>query len=141
MWGSCLSFIADDPEVLEIEKEFDAIAGEAAGSWSLSTARRDFVGKTRSPLGAEIRKTRPCLVIATNIVNDHRRTVVVIPLSSAPTASPPLKVLLSREGHPSVAIVDQIRAVTKERFLRRIGTVSTQQLRAVEDGLRAILEL
>jgi len=92
-------------------------------------------------LGAEIRKTRPCLVLTTNIVNDHRRTVVVIPLSSAPTASPPIKVLLTCEGRPSVAVVDQIRAVTKERFLRRIEAVSTQQLRAVEDGLRAILEL
>jgi mRNA interferase MazF len=92
-------------------------------------------------LGAEIRKTRPCLVLTTNIVNDHRRTVVVIPLSSAPTASPPIKVLLTCEGRPSVAVVDQIRAVTKERFLRRIETVNTQQLRAVEDGLRAILEL
>jgi mRNA interferase MazF len=79
--------------------------------------------------------------MTTNIVNDHRRTVVVIPLSSRPTASPPLKVLLTCEGHPSVAVVDQIRAVTKERFLRRIETVSTQQLMAVEDGLRAILEL
>src|SRR5271167_638140 len=38
----------DDPEVLEIEKEFDAIADEAAGSWSISTARRNLVGKTRS---------------------------------------------------------------------------------------------
>jgi mRNA interferase MazF len=81
------------------------------------------------------------LVLTTNIVNDHRRTVVVIPLSGAPTASPPLKVLLTCEGCPSVAVVDQIRAVTKERFLRRIESVSTQQLRAVEDAVRAILEL
>jgi mRNA interferase MazF len=79
--------------------------------------------------------------MTTNIVNDQRRTVVVIPLSSAPTPSPPLKVLLTCEGRPSVAVVDQVRAVTKERFLRRIETVSTQQLRTVEDGLRAILEL
>jgi mRNA-degrading endonuclease toxin of MazEF toxin-antitoxin module len=40
-----------------------------------------------------------------------------------------------------VAVVDQIRAVTKERFLQRIETLSTQELRALEDGLRAILEL
>jgi mRNA-degrading endonuclease toxin of MazEF toxin-antitoxin module len=40
-----------------------------------------------------------------------------------------------------MAVIDQIRAVTKERFLERIESVSTQQLRAVEDGLRTILEL
>lgn len=92
-------------------------------------------------LGAEIRKTRPCLVLTTNIVNDHRRTVVVIPLSSAPTGRPPLQIPLTWEGRVSVAVVDQIRAVTKERFLHRIENVSNQQLKAVEDALRAILEL
>ncbi|HXN94944.1 MAG TPA: type II toxin-antitoxin system PemK/MazF family toxin [Candidatus Acidoferrales bacterium] len=92
-------------------------------------------------LGAEIRKTRPCLVLTTNIVNQHRRTVVVIPLSSSPAGSPPLLVPLTCEGRTAVAVVDQIRAVTKERFLRRIESISAQQLRAVEDGLRAILEL
>jgi hypothetical protein len=38
----------DDPEVREIEKEFDAIADEAAESWGISPARRNLVGKTRS---------------------------------------------------------------------------------------------
>lgn len=92
-------------------------------------------------LGAEIRKTRPCLVLTTNIVNQHRRTAVVVPLSSSPVASPPLLVPLTCEGRATVAVVDQIRAVTKERFLRKIESVSPQHLSAVEDALRAILEL
>ena len=92
-------------------------------------------------LGAEIRKTRPCLVLTTNIVNQHRRTVVVIPLSSSPVGSPPLLVPLACEGRPSVAVLDQIRAVTKERFLQRIEAISAEHLGAVEEGLRAILEL
>lgn len=37
----------DDPEVREIEKEFDAIADEAAESGSVSATRRNLVGKTR----------------------------------------------------------------------------------------------
>lgn len=92
-------------------------------------------------LGAEIRKTRPCLVLTTNVVNQHRRTVVVIPLSSSPTSSPPLLIPITCEGRTAVAVVDQIRAVTKERFLQRIESASSQHLKAVEDGLRAILEL
>lgn len=92
-------------------------------------------------LGAEIRKTRPCLVLTTNLVSQHRRTVVVIPLSSSPTGSPPLLIPLTCEGQAAVGVVDQIRAVTKKRFLRRIESISAQELRAVEEGLRAILEL
>jgi len=46
-----------------------------------------------------------------------------------------------RKRRFTLGVVDQIRAVTKERFLRRIESISAQQLSAVEDGLRAILEL
>src|ERR671925_1686988 len=92
-------------------------------------------------LGAEIRKTRPCLVLTTNVVNRHRRTVVVIPLSTSPASSPPLLVPLSCEGRGTSAVIDQIRAVSKERLLRRIETVSPKELQSVEDGVRAILEL
>jgi mRNA interferase MazF len=92
-------------------------------------------------LGSEIRKTRPCLVVTTNIANQYRRTAVVIPLSSSPSSKPPLLVPLVCEGRPVVAVVDQIRAVTKERFLQRIESVSAQHIRSVEDALRNILEL
>jgi hypothetical protein len=41
----------------------------------------------------------------------------------------------------AVAVVDQIRAVSKERLSRKIEIISTHQLKAVEEGPRAILEL
>ena len=50
-------------------------------------------------------KTRPCLVLSTNAVNEHRRTVVVIPLSSSPSAYPPITVTVECEGLSSVAVV------------------------------------
>jgi len=40
-----------------------------------------------------------------------------------------------------VAVIDQIRAVTRERFRNRIESISASQLHAVEDALRNILEL
>jgi mRNA interferase MazF len=92
-------------------------------------------------LGSEIRKTRPCLVLSTDVVNRYRRTVVVIPLSTSPEASPPLLVPVVCAGRSAVAVVDQIRAIAKERLVARLDIVSTDQLRAVEEGLRQILEL
>ena len=32
-------------------------------------------------LGSEIRKTRPCVVISVKVLNERRRTVIVVPLS------------------------------------------------------------
>ena len=92
-------------------------------------------------LGSEIKKTRPCLVVSTNILNERRRTIVVVPLSSSPQASPPLLVPVVCTGRPAVAVLDQIRAVAKERFDHPMGSVSMDHMKAVEDGLRQILEL
>lgn len=92
-------------------------------------------------VGSEIRKSRPCLVVSTNIINERRRTVVVIPLSSSPQASPPLLVAVDCAGRPAVAVVDQIRAVAKERLDRLVGSISAEHLNAIEDGLRQVLEL
>src|SRR4051794_5094459 len=91
--------------------------------------------------GSEIRKTRPCLVLTTNIVNERRRTVVVIPLSTSPNPSPPLLVPVSCAGRTAVAVIDQIRAVSKDRLVERIEEVSAQELRNVEEGIRSVLEL
>ena len=91
--------------------------------------------------GSDIAKTRPCLILSTNVVNERRRTVVVIPLSSSPQPSPPLLVPVSCAGREAVAVVDQIRAVAKERLEKRLGELTSEHLEAVEQGLRAVLEL
>lgn len=92
-------------------------------------------------VGSEIAKTRPCLVLSGNIFNRLRRTVVVVPLSSGPQSSPPLLVPVRCDGRDVVAVTDQLRAVAKQRLDRRLGNLSPKDLKAVEDGLREVLEL
>jgi len=91
--------------------------------------------------GSEISKTRPCLVLSSDILNERRRTVVVIPLSTSPQASPPVLVPVVCSGREVVAVIDQIRAVAKERLDRQIGILSRPHLEAVEQALREILEI
>jgi mRNA interferase MazF len=92
-------------------------------------------------LGSEIAKTRPCLIVSRNVVNERRRTVVVVPLSTSPTASPPLLVPIQLEGQTVVAVTDQIRAIAKERLRNRVAEISAGDMEAVESGLRRILDL
>ncbi len=91
--------------------------------------------------GSEIKKTRPCVVLGTNVLNERRHTVVVIPLSTAPQAAAPLLVPVTCASKPAVAVVDQIRAVAKQRLRSRIGEISPGELQELEDALRVILEL
>ena len=92
-------------------------------------------------LGSEIRNTRPCVVISVKVLNEKRRTVIVVPLSSSPKASPPILIPISCDGHPAVAVSDQIRAVTKDRLRSRLGVVTKEEMAELEDGLRQIMQL
>jgi mRNA interferase MazF len=92
-------------------------------------------------LGSEIRQTRPCVVMSVKVLNERRRTVIVVPLSSSPRASPPILIPVSCGGQPAMAVSDQIRAVSKERLRNRLGAVTGQEMTALEDGLREILQL
>jgi mRNA interferase MazF len=92
-------------------------------------------------LGSEISKTRPCLILSSDILNARRRTVVIVPLSNSPQAQPPLLVPVRCDDRDVVAVTDQIRAVSKQRLERRLGALSPAHLDAVEQGVRDVLEL
>ena len=92
-------------------------------------------------VGSEIAKTRPCLILTTDLVNAHRRRVVAVPLSSSSTPHPPIRVPLQCQGRPAVAVVDQIRAVSKQRLRSLIGCASAVELEAVGEALKQILEV
>jgi mRNA interferase MazF len=92
-------------------------------------------------LGSEIRKTRPCVVLSVNVLNERRRTVIVVPLSSSPKASPPILIPITCNGQPAVAVSDQIRAISKERLRGRLGAVADDEMAALEEGLRQIMQL
>ena len=84
---------------------------------------------------------RYCPGAYANVLNERRRTVVVVPLSTSPHPGPPLPGPVHCAGRDVVAVVDQIRAMAKERLDKRMGELAPLHLEAVEDGLRDVLEL
>ena len=91
--------------------------------------------------GSEIKKTRPCLILTTNVLNLLRNTVVVIPFSTAARAHPPITVPVTCQGKDVVAVVDQVRAVAKHRLRSKIEGATAETLDAVTSALAQILEI
>jgi mRNA interferase MazF len=91
--------------------------------------------------GSEIQKTRPAVILSADGLNRVRRTVVVVPLSIGPVPRPPIIVATPSAGSGSVAICDQVRAVDKTRMTRATGTLSSEDLRTLEDSIRSVLQL
>ena len=80
--------------------------------------------------GSEIQKTRPCLVVSPDELNQHLRTVIVAPMTTGGQAYPWRVRCRFRERAGFVAI-DQLRTVDSTRFVKRLGRVSPSTLTAV----------
>ena len=79
--------------------------------------------------------------MSSDVINERRRTIVVIPLSSSANPHPPLLVRVAAGGRNVVAVVDQIRAVSKDRLADRLGTLKPEEMTALEEAVRDVLEI
>ena len=95
----------------------------------------------RDPKGSEIEKIRPCVILSLSAVNELRRTVVVIPLTSSPEPVPPIAIAVASAGPDSVAVCDQVTAVDKRRVKNRAGSISAKDMQAIEHSVRLVLGL
>ena len=93
-------------------------------------------------IGSEIKKTRPAVIVSGQPFNRLRRTLVVVPLSSAHDQTEfPLLIALRSSGRPAVAVVDQVKTAAKERFIRQLGMVSADEMAQIGDALSVVLGL
>ncbi len=74
-------------------------------------------------IGSEIQKTRPCLVISPDEMNNHIATVIVAPMTTK-GRDYPTRVNCQFEGKSGQIVLDQIRTVDKSRLAKRLGKIS-----------------
>ena len=91
--------------------------------------------------GAEVKKRRPCVVVGVDPINRVRRTVVVIPLSSAGKEHPPLAMGVQCMGKKAIAVVDQVRAVDKSRLMEKCDEISQADMVSLESAMKLVLGL
>lgn len=87
-------------------------------------------------IGSEIRKTRPCVILSP-LEMLNLRTVLVAPMTSQGFAAP-FRPGLNFDGTPGLILLDQIRAVDKQRLIKKLGTLSPAKQKQV---LAALAEL
>ena len=87
--------------------------------------------------GAEIKKTRPALIISPDEMNRHIRTVIIAPLTST-IKNYPTRVTITFDGKQGQVVLDQIRTIDKHRLIRKPGTLSSA---ASEEVLTILQEM
>jgi len=84
--------------------------------------------------GAEIQKTRPCLVVSPDESNRHLRTVIIAPMTTVMRPYPTRVVLTFHGKHGQVAL-DQLRAIDRQRLVRKLGRISPKTAATVSTVL------
>jgi len=87
--------------------------------------------------GSEIRKTRPCLIVSPNELNQSLRTVVVAPMTTGGHAYP-WRVPCRFQRRSGYVAADQLRTVDTERLLKRLGKLDPE---TVSEVLRVLQEM
>lgn len=94
-----------------------------------------------SSQGSEQKKTRPWVIVGASPINAARSTVIAVPLSTHAPLRPPLSVEVYYNNMKVMAILDQVRALDKRRFLRFEGSLSLPEMNLIDDALRQVLAL
>ena len=95
--------------------------------------------------GSEQGKTRPVLIISGNVMNNNFPIVITCPISSAIKNYAGCVTILKNKTNgltiDSEVICFQVRSVSKERLIKKIGTITKQQLESIIVALNDTLTL
>ena len=89
-------------------------------------------------VGAEIKKTRPCVIITPDDMNNNLSTVMIVPITSITRnqSAYPTRMYIKNSYCNGYLVVDQIRTIDKSRLHKNCGNLNENEIQK----LKAILE-
>jgi mRNA interferase MazF len=78
-------------------------------------------------LGSEIQKTRPCVIVSPNEMNDNLNTFVIAPMTSA-SRKYPTRVKVKHNNQEGWVVIDQIRTIDKIRVVKKFGSLTEKEI-------------
>ena len=94
--------------------------------------------------GTEPGKTRPVVIIQTNLLNDTHASTMVCPITTDVQSEVNLLRIHLKKGQLdklSDVLVDQIRAIDNKRFIKKVGQLNKDQIIKIKDNIRIVLDL
>ena len=81
-------------------------------------------------VGSEIQKTRPCVVISPDELNDRLRTVIVAPMTTGSRPAP-FRVAVTFQGKTGLILTEQLRTLYCTHLVSQLGEFDPRALAAV----------
>lgn len=104
-----------------------------------------FLARLDPAVGSEIAKTRPVLIVSNDRNNAAAQTVTILPISSRAKRQYSFHVAIEPKESglpkPSTIKAEQIRTISKQRLMNRIGTLPSQIMEQVNAAIKLHLSL
>jgi mRNA interferase MazF len=94
--------------------------------------------------GTEPGKTRPVVVIQTDLLNDTHLSTIICPISTNVIQdSDILRVHLKKHQLDKLSdvLVDQIRSIDNKRLISKLGELTKEQREKLKENLRIVLDV
>ncbi|HHM21266.1 MAG TPA: type II toxin-antitoxin system PemK/MazF family toxin [Bacteroidetes bacterium] len=86
-------------------------------------------------VGAEIRKTRPCVVISPEELNHNLNTVVIAPMTTN-LKNYPTRVNVKFGNKKGKIAVDQIRTIDSKRIVKIMGKITKKEIKILKEIIK-----
>ena len=90
-------------------------------------------------IGSEIQKTRPCVIVSPDELNDRLRTVIVAPMTTGSRPAP-FRVAVTFQERAGLILPDQIRTVDRSRLIKKIGILGSEVMSQISIVLSRIFQ-
>ena len=89
-------------------------------------------------VGHEIQKTRPCLVISLDEMNQNIQTVIIAPMTTK-SHKYPARIPVTIQNKRGWIVLDQIRTIDNKRIIKKIGKINTETIKEVKSVIKEML--
>lgn len=90
---------------------------------------------------SEIKKTRPCIIVSPDELNQYLQTVIVIPLTSHIRDHYEFRPEITCQNIPAQVATDQIRTIDKSRLGKKIGNCTQKESEKISEILMEMFQI
>lgn len=86
-------------------------------------------------IGSEIQKTRPCVILSPNEMNDNLNTITIAPMTST-SRKYPTRVKIKHNNREGWIVIDQIRTIDKTRIVKTFNSLTSKEIKECKQVIR-----
>jgi len=89
-------------------------------------------------IGHEMKKTRPCVVISPDDMNEYLETVIIAPVTSK-YKHYPTRIEIKLKNRKCWIVVDQVKTIDRKRIIKKTGMLENSKILKLKSLLEEML--